>query len=489
MRSDANDDFTSGELTFDAGTALIIADGSGLTVLGATTGTGSIFAAAGSTLTVAGQFFIGGSVASTDVTGTNLNDLTDGGASTLHSHAGGGGESLDATYDVGQLINIDSADLDLNLSDATNDYRVDIDNTTTGDVAIALIFNTTGTGATIGTAINLDDAAIVRALSIGANEISGTSLRFDGVGQFELGPDDVLSGSGGVGPGIITFRRGGTIDTTKDGDLVFAPQDAGIIDIPNGVTLRLPANDPSESRNGIYYDSVNLKLCADDDGGTNVCTGALTLLSMDEEESNMLTSMMKNKEGIRRLTDLVSEPEKMDALHSLSKTTLTYKDLDRLYQVSKNMEYLQDHLAFEDGQLALTFTDELNRTHRRYVDTSSEPMIRARGSGQLNKGTSVIKFSGDFLSLMDINEKKPPRYKVQVTPTLSNGMDRLAFVKGALMVEKHPTFFIVFDSVDASESNATFDWEVAAPMKRRNQEQRFDEGEGDGGDGGLVDHE
>ena len=88
---------------------------------------------------------------STNVTAANLNALTGGGATALHSH-GGGSTTLDGAYDndtTGNAqITVDARDVSFDLNDATNDYKVQIDNTTTGAIADALFFNTSGAGGT-----------------------------------------------------------------------------------------------------------------------------------------------------------------------------------------------------------------------------------------------------------------------------------------------------------------------------------------------------
>ncbi len=95
---------------------------------------------------------------------------------------GGSGQNLNDTYQLGNNIDITNTygNLLFNLTDATNDNNVVVDNNTTGDVATALLFTTSGTGATIGTAIDISDAAIVNAINLGANNIVASgSLTID----------------------------------------------------------------------------------------------------------------------------------------------------------------------------------------------------------------------------------------------------------------------------------------------------------------------
>src|SRR3989338_6958942 len=119
-----------------------------------------------------------GSNGNDDLTATDWGTLTDGvsNADTLHTHALTGikgANTLDDAYNndaVGdRTITVDARDVSFDLNDATNDYKVSIDNTTTVEIASALEFVAT---STITTAIDASDVDIVNALNLGANNRS-----------------------------------------------------------------------------------------------------------------------------------------------------------------------------------------------------------------------------------------------------------------------------------------------------------------------------
>ena len=94
------------------------------------------------------------------------------GAAPTWGSCGAGGGSLDVAYNSGATITVDAYDVLLNLSDATNDYKFTIDNATTGDIATAFAITSTGVGGTTAVAIDLSDADIVTALSLGSNDVT-----------------------------------------------------------------------------------------------------------------------------------------------------------------------------------------------------------------------------------------------------------------------------------------------------------------------------
>ncbi len=196
-----------------------------------------------------------------NVTAANLNTLTGGAASdasTLHIHSTGvtadNAQLLDSidsgqflrsdtsdnftsgtlTFNAGTTVNIastvtvtvGSAHLDFNLNDATNDYRVEIDNTTTGEINDALFFNTSGTGATIIDAIDCTDTAITNCINLGANNILGNgSMTFD----LNSGSATTLTFDNG-GAGAFTATINGHIAQTGTGNSVFLGDGAGAAD-------------------------------------------------------------------------------------------------------------------------------------------------------------------------------------------------------------------------------------------------------------------
>src|SRR3989344_3498032 len=150
---------------------------------------------------------------------------------------GGGGGSLDDAYNNGGTITVDAYDVRLNLNDATNDYKLTVDNTTTGTLNDGLVIQTTGVGAIITDAIDVSDADIVNALNIGANNIltSVTTIssaeldRLDGkdaalvdvndavttaiTGTGALGVGSITSGFGAIDIGVDNFTTTGVVNT------------------------------------------------------------------------------------------------------------------------------------------------------------------------------------------------------------------------------------------------------------------------------------
>jgi hypothetical protein len=111
---------------------------------------------------------------------------------------GGGGGSLDGDYDGGGTITVDAYNVLLNLSDATNDYNLTIDNATTGTITSGLSFTSTGVGGVVTNAIDASDADIVNAISIGDNTILGAAGAIDFT-EFDVSGTD----------GSITINDGG----------------------------------------------------------------------------------------------------------------------------------------------------------------------------------------------------------------------------------------------------------------------------------------
>lgn len=109
------------------------------------------------------------------------------------------------------------ANLTLNSNSATNDYKLILDNASTGDIAELFEVTTSGTGATVGTAINLSDADISVALALGSNDITvaGITLaaselaRLDSKDAALLDTNDAVS-TAITGTGTLTSGATGT---------------------------------------------------------------------------------------------------------------------------------------------------------------------------------------------------------------------------------------------------------------------------------------
>lgn len=87
--------------------------------------------------------------------------------------------SLDAAYNGGSTLAVDAANVLLNLSDASNDYHLEIDNTSAGVISDTLKITSTGGGSSITDAIDVSASAIVNAVNVGANTITGTTAVID----------------------------------------------------------------------------------------------------------------------------------------------------------------------------------------------------------------------------------------------------------------------------------------------------------------------
>ena len=87
------------------------------------------------------------------------------------SDATGGTSSLDDAYNNGATIVVDAYDVLFNLADATNDYKLTIDNTTAGAIATGMAFTSTGGGA-LSTAVDVSAAPIGTAIALGSNDVT-----------------------------------------------------------------------------------------------------------------------------------------------------------------------------------------------------------------------------------------------------------------------------------------------------------------------------
>lgn len=112
-------------------------------------------------------------------------DTTDGlsvyNGSAWSALATGGSGSLDMCYDYsspggGKTITVDSGDLEIDLSDSTNDYAVTVDVPVTGTINDAIKVTTSHASGVFTDGLDVSDAGIVNAISIGDNAIVGTAF-------------------------------------------------------------------------------------------------------------------------------------------------------------------------------------------------------------------------------------------------------------------------------------------------------------------------
>lgn len=92
--------------------------------------------------------------------------------------------TLDQAYDEGgagsgRTITVDGGNVELNLNDATNDYNLEVDNTTTGAIASAIQVLTSGAGGTFATGLDVSDSGITDGVNLGATTLKGTGAAID----------------------------------------------------------------------------------------------------------------------------------------------------------------------------------------------------------------------------------------------------------------------------------------------------------------------
>ena len=133
---------------------------------------------------------------------------------------GGGTGSLDDAYNNGGTITVDAYDVLLNLSDSTNDYGFVVDNAVDATIDTAFEVTTTGGGSSVfTTALDLSDAGIVNALSIGSNDIltAGATISSTELDLLDGGITlDELTDSGTLTATTVDIN-GGNIDGTAIG--------------------------------------------------------------------------------------------------------------------------------------------------------------------------------------------------------------------------------------------------------------------------------
>lgn len=176
--------------------------------------------------------------------GTNLRfyDSALGAVKTLSQISGATSPTIDDAYnnDSGErTVVVDAGDISFDLNDATSDYKVVIDNITTGTITAALVVASTGAGSVITDAIDLTDAAIVNAISIGANTIKGTTAVIDFT-NFDVAANGNVTVGGNLSV-TGTYNVNAIAASTVDGGLTLNGNGAGGVDIGStstgGITL------------------------------------------------------------------------------------------------------------------------------------------------------------------------------------------------------------------------------------------------------------
>jgi len=116
----------------------------------------------------------------TTATGAELNELTDGSVTTLHSHAGGGGNTLDQAYDqggagAGRTITVSSGAVVFNQSGATN--ALEIDQSGAGDAVNVSLSSSTSAQALVVTESVAGTAAMVQLTRSTSASATGTCIQ------------------------------------------------------------------------------------------------------------------------------------------------------------------------------------------------------------------------------------------------------------------------------------------------------------------------
>lgn len=157
--------------------------------------------------------------------GTNLRfyDSALGSVKTLSQLVAASNPGIDDVYNNGaRTVTVDAGNIVFNLTDATNDYYLTIDNTSTGTITTGLKIDSSGAGAILTTALDVSAGAIVNAISVGGNTILGTTASIDftnfdvdGSGNLTIAGNLSVSGTWSVNA-IAAAAAAGTL--TLNGD-------------------------------------------------------------------------------------------------------------------------------------------------------------------------------------------------------------------------------------------------------------------------------
>lgn len=280
----------------------------GLTLTGSEAGTlGILLTSSGTTgLTSSNSGLEVGSAGLTLLKGCADNEIlkyTDaGGWACSADSAGGGGGNLDDAYNNGSSITVDAADVLLNLNNDTNDYKLTIDNTSTGTIDAGILFDNSGTGAVLTNAIDASNSDIVNAINIGSNNIltSGATISSTELDVLDGGIDiSELSG------GTLAVSNGGTGATTLASNAVLYGNGTGAIQalaVNSGATMCLTQTSSGAPAWGscggsITADSVDFTELSDTmtlDASTSISfgAGALGLIFTNDGSGNEIHNLI-----------------------------------------------------------------------------------------------------------------------------------------------------------------------------------------------------
>ncbi len=226
-----NDGIANSELT-DSGTLTVTTvDINGGAIDGTAIGANSASTGAFTTLSSTGITTIGNSSSTVAINSSDWDIDATGAITGVSFDANGTGNSIsnlenaDLANDtitlttVADSLTLDGANLTFASSDSTNDYKIVFDNSSTGDIATLLQVATSGSGSTIGLALDLSDNDIATAIAIGSNDVTvgGATLSSSEVALLDSGIAlSELTDSGTLTVTTVDIN-GGNIDGTAIG--------------------------------------------------------------------------------------------------------------------------------------------------------------------------------------------------------------------------------------------------------------------------------
>ncbi|MBI4040313.1 MAG: hypothetical protein HY390_00435, partial [Deltaproteobacteria bacterium] len=359
-----------------------------------------------------------------------------------------------------------------------------------------LIYSTAATDGVptdpaIDDAIDVSDAEITNAINIGANK-------------------------------ILTATAAALDCTAANADCTFTVQNSGtgagstvIFDLlTDDVDLRLADASPANNLNGLYYDTTNNKLCIDDDGGTDICTGALTMAmgSLNSKEQHALKKAVPSLEKLNSseflaLTEIPNAmsylksmvqlyagypqksfietalklpPTQLRALSNISQKMYRHMTPDQTIAIRQStlsnemmLQILEKVFVVEtpmmvQQELVKSLPDGQGHRKVTFVSSETEPYLYDRGVGYWVNGVAMIVLDPTYVSLVEINDRFP--LYIQLTPTSPN-------LSGSLVVtEQRQNYFVVEDIRDGKRMNSsgTFQWYVSASPKNTSSHEKYE---------------
>jgi hypothetical protein len=203
----------------------------------------------------------------------NWIDLTDGGATTLHSHAGGGGGTLDSAYDfggagAGRTINATDGAVVITSTEADTAFLLEVTPTPGSSAALGGISITVGANSTEA-ALKITQSGSGPAIDI----IGSDTIRFNSTGptlhsstgdDLALTGDLDISGNLAVGPGraisatqIITAGTNATITGTANRIIEMATAATLNANSTSMVGIRVSGTSTGTGFTGLQYYGIN----------------------------------------------------------------------------------------------------------------------------------------------------------------------------------------------------------------------------------------